>query len=147
MGKKIIYKQLRKIAATLPTLSRPIVVGEKRVSGHTLIAELGAEEAALRGIKSPKGLYNVKRNGYIPLNHERQLKDAYNHAGMKAVAEYVGAILARKKEIDSLEAPDTVETVETVETVKITNPSTVLTSEEDYRKHLTDLERDMIDSE
>lgn len=89
MGKKSKFKQLRKIASTMPAIQLNVVKGEV-VEGRELEKE-GIKEVEDKPIDSD-AKYRKKTIVQQPLNHHRQMKKLYNKMGALGVRAYVNEV-------------------------------------------------------
>lgn len=87
MGKKAKFKALRRMATEMPVIMQHHIQGE-RLTGQELISEgvktVGKEEKPIE----PKGEYIRKKVVQAPINHARQLKNAYYRGGAMGVKHY-----------------------------------------------------------
>lgn len=99
MGKKAKYKQLRRLAATMPEMMKQEIVGE-RIVGKFLIED-GIETIKTKDGEQPvkgDGTYSRKKVVERPLNHYRNLKKAYKKYGTQGVQAYGMAVNRRVAE-------------------------------------------------
>lgn len=93
MGKASKFKQIRKIASQLPAMNRKaiettVVTGKELLDRgvHKVVNGVNSESDVVSAAK-----YQQKKVVTVPVNHNRNLKDAYKKIGMAGVAAYTNA--------------------------------------------------------
>ncbi len=90
MGKSSKFKQIRKIASSMPLVSIKRVVGEM-IRGSE-IKDIGNTNEGL--IIDPSLMYKRKKIIDAALNHNKKMKKLYNKYGKNGVSLYINAVNA-----------------------------------------------------
>jgi len=101
MGKNNKFKQIRKLAISLPKIPQVRVVTEHFL-GSELI-EQGIDKVEGKPIDE-KGRYSRKKQVLVDLNHEEQMKKIYLKSGIPGVNQYAREVVAFNEESERRKA-------------------------------------------